>query len=145
MDRKLNSDAWADITAVVGELRALHDVLASPSIPESIEVSYENLGYTIWDGVSGTQTGEVRVRRGISESFVSLLDTILDEVDGPIALAEENHDTIIDNIEASIEREEARLEIIAKRLRQKYAQVEMLLDSWNAQGQALTAALSALA
>jgi hypothetical protein len=42
---------WEDIKRVVGELNSLHDVLAAPPMTEPINVSYTDLGYSIWDGV----------------------------------------------------------------------------------------------
>jgi hypothetical protein len=43
--------AWASITRLVSELRALHDLLCAPPLPGTIEVTYADLGFTIWDGV----------------------------------------------------------------------------------------------
>ena len=45
---------WDSIRRLVGELRDLHDVLASPIVAQPVEIMYEDLGYTIWDGVITT-------------------------------------------------------------------------------------------
>jgi hypothetical protein len=46
-----SGDIWRDIKRIVRELRSLHDALCSPPLPGTIEVSYSDLGFTIWDGV----------------------------------------------------------------------------------------------
>ena len=47
----VDSQAWRDVSRLVGELRLLHDVLCAPKVDEPIEISYTDLGFTIWDGV----------------------------------------------------------------------------------------------
>ena len=42
---------WRDITRLVRELRGLEDALTAPPVAGPIEVSYDDLGYSIWDGV----------------------------------------------------------------------------------------------
>jgi hypothetical protein len=42
---------WQDVIAVVRELRALHDVLASPSWPGRLQIKYEELGFSDWSGI----------------------------------------------------------------------------------------------
>lgn len=44
-------EIWRDITRLVKELRALHDALCAPPVPEPATVSYADLGFTVWDGV----------------------------------------------------------------------------------------------
>jgi hypothetical protein len=45
---------WRDIERVATELNRLHDALAAPPIEKEVEVSYTDLGFTIWDGVGTT-------------------------------------------------------------------------------------------
>lgn len=47
----IDNPSWLDVCKVIGELRRLHDVLASPCWEESMEVHYTELGFSDWDGV----------------------------------------------------------------------------------------------
>lgn len=47
----VDGQTWQDVKRLVGELKRLHDVLASPPIPATVEISYKDLGFTVWDGV----------------------------------------------------------------------------------------------
>jgi hypothetical protein len=52
----VDGSAWLDLCRVIGELKDLHDLLASPTLmtPTSgraLEVSYTELGFSDWDGV----------------------------------------------------------------------------------------------
>ena len=42
---------WRAIVRLVGELAELHDALCAPPVVDPAEVSYADLGFTIWDGV----------------------------------------------------------------------------------------------
>ena len=44
-------DVWRDITRLVGELRSLHNALCAPPVMDDIEISYADIGFTVWDGV----------------------------------------------------------------------------------------------
>ena len=46
-----DSQVWQDVARLAGELSRLHDVLAAPAADEAVEISYTDLGFTIWDGV----------------------------------------------------------------------------------------------
>ena len=50
----VGSRMWRDIERVATELNRLHDALAAPPIEKEVEVSYTDLGFTIWDGVGTT-------------------------------------------------------------------------------------------
>jgi len=45
------SDAWENVRAVVGELRALQDVLCAPELQAKPEIQYRELGFGDWTGV----------------------------------------------------------------------------------------------
>ena len=47
----IESRMWRDIERVASELHGLHDALAAPPAPGNIDLSYTDLGHTIWDGV----------------------------------------------------------------------------------------------
>jgi len=47
----VDSGAWIDVSRVIGELRSLHDVLASPPWGGVIAIEYSELGFSDWDGV----------------------------------------------------------------------------------------------
>ena len=44
-------DIWRDIKRVVGDLSRMHDALCAPPVAEPVEISYSDLGFTVWDGV----------------------------------------------------------------------------------------------
>jgi len=44
-------DIWEDIKSLVGELRSLHDALCAQPVADQIQVTYADIGFTIWDGV----------------------------------------------------------------------------------------------
>lgn len=68
----VGSPAWQDIKRLVGELRRLHDALAAPRLPEPVEVSYTELGFTIWDGV------RTLARRKGDELYLFAVNTAFD-------------------------------------------------------------------
>ncbi|MHC4872279.1 MAG: hypothetical protein ACYTFY_10580 [Planctomycetota bacterium] len=47
----LDSQMWQDTCRVVGELKGLTEGLTAPPYEKQLTVSYEELGYTIWEGV----------------------------------------------------------------------------------------------
>ena len=47
----VDSAPWSDVCKVVGELRQLHDVLASPNWDATLKIDYTELGFSDWDGV----------------------------------------------------------------------------------------------
>lgn len=47
----VDSDVWQHIKRLARELCGLNDALTAPPCPQQIEISYTDLGYTIWDGV----------------------------------------------------------------------------------------------
>jgi len=88
-----------------------------------------------WDGVSTTQTAQVRVRQGLGERFYDIIDDLLDPTDGAIGHAQGRCDSAVDRIEDYIEREELRLERLEERLTLKFARLEqslMLLETQQA-------------
>jgi len=56
----VNEPAWIGIREVIGELRDLHDVLASPTWRGSMRLDYKELGVSDWTGVETL----VKLRRG---------------------------------------------------------------------------------
>ena len=63
---------WQDIKRLVGELRRLHEALAAPPVPEPVEVSYTELGFTVWDGV------RTLVRRKGNDVYLFAVNTAFD-------------------------------------------------------------------
>ena len=47
----VDGGAWVELCQVIGELKHLHDLLASPTLGHRLEVSYTALGFSDWDGV----------------------------------------------------------------------------------------------
>jgi hypothetical protein len=57
---RVDEPAWIGIREVIGELRDLHDVLASPVWRGSMQVDYKELGFSDWTGVETL----VKLRQG---------------------------------------------------------------------------------
>ena len=63
---------WEDIKLVVGELRRLEPALTAPPVPGPVEISYTDLGFSIWDGV------RTLVRRRGDAVFLFAVNTAVD-------------------------------------------------------------------
>jgi flagellar hook-associated protein 2 len=81
---------------------------------------------------------------GIAYRFEDIVDDLTSSTDGSLTGRDEGLQSRLDSLEASIERETRRLEIVRGRLTKKYANLEQLVNSLNANGSALTSALSSL-
>jgi len=92
----------------------------------------------IWDGASGTQSAEVRVRQGFAASLEDAMDEMLDSQTGVLQLEEQHNQSRIEVIDENIVREEARLELVENRLKQQFTRLERLL----AEIEALSASLN---
>ena len=92
----------------------------------------------IWDGASSTQSAEVRVRQGFAASLEDGLEGMMDSETGVLELEEGHNRSLIESIDDSIEREEARLAIIENRLTQQFSRLEALLSEM----ESLSASLS---
>ena len=105
----------------------------------------EGLVFTAaWDGVSSTQTAEIRVLRGLGGSLYNLLtDALVDET-GEIAVVKEGFQGHIEALEDNIERQTERLEREEVRLRAKFARLEANLAKLEAQSGAFEAMLMSL-
>ncbi len=60
---------------VVKELRSLNDALTAPPLSDSIEISYTDLGYSIWDGVA------TLMRRKGDDLYLFAANTAFDPAD----------------------------------------------------------------
>lgn len=47
----VGSEAWDDIANVIGEIRDMVPVLTGTPVDAACDITYEDIGYTIWDGV----------------------------------------------------------------------------------------------
>jgi hypothetical protein len=47
----VDSPAWGEVAAVVRELRTLEDALVSPTWQGPLQIDYDELGFSDWDGV----------------------------------------------------------------------------------------------
>lgn len=68
----IESQAWQDVSQVVDELSRLHDALAAPPVEMPIEMSYTDLGFSIWDGV------KTLVRRKGTDLYLFAANTAFD-------------------------------------------------------------------
>ena len=48
---RIDISSWKDICDVIGELRRLHDILASPVCAANVQIEYTELGFGDWSGV----------------------------------------------------------------------------------------------
>jgi len=97
----------------------------------------------VWDGVSGTQTADVRVRRGFAGTLYNAVESMLSST----GLIEGRKDQIqeqIDALDANIERQTARLEAQEERLRAQYARMEATLAKLESQQSAIDAMVQSL-
>lgn len=47
----VDSPTFHDVKMIIGQLRDLHGVLASPTIPHDFDIEYSEMGFSDWDGV----------------------------------------------------------------------------------------------
>lgn len=80
-----------------------------------------------WDGVSTTQTSDVRLMNGIGVGLEDQIDYILDTTDGPLQVRLNSYDGAIEELESKIESMEDRLEKKEAILTAKYARLEAAL------------------
>ncbi len=97
-----------------------------------------------WDGVSSTQTAEIRVLRGLGGSLYDLVINALDDETGDIAVVKEGFQGHIEALEDNIERQTKRLEREETRLRSKFARLEANLARLEAQSGAFEAMMMSL-
>ena len=71
----VNEPAWIGISRVIGELRDLHDVLASAEWPGTIRIDYRELGFSDWTGV------ETRVKRHRGRPWILAANTQADPME----------------------------------------------------------------
>jgi flagellar hook-associated protein 2 len=86
---------------------------------------------------TGTVETEVRVRQGIGGRLYDALDTLLDTVDGPLAVAARHCEDAVDLLQTGIDRQQDRLDRLETRLRLKFAKLEQALTLLAAQRSAL--------
>ena len=97
-----------------------------------------------WDGVSSTQTAELRVLRGFAGMIYDHMDTVLADDTGTVFLMKEGFQNQIDTLENSIEAQTKRLEQQEKHLRAKFARLEATLAKLDAQRGAVESLLQSL-
>ena len=76
-------DIWDDIKRLVGELRSLHDALCAPPVTGDIQITYTDLGFTIWDGVQAI------ARRLGKHIYVFAVNTAFDPAEVQMRLPED--------------------------------------------------------
>lgn len=97
-----------------------------------------------WDGLSATQTSDVRVMDGLAVAIEEQIEYILDTSEGPLQLRLDSYDSAIEELEAKMETLEDRLEDKEIKLTAKYARLEATLaqmDSFRASFEALFSSL----
>ncbi|MBN1554273.1 MAG: flagellar filament capping protein FliD [Phycisphaerae bacterium] len=97
-----------------------------------------------WDGLSATQTSDVRLMNGFAVELEEVFEDVLDTVDGPLKLRQDSYDDAIEDLETKIELMETRLENKEAIYTAKYARLEAALaqlDSYRASFDALFSSL----
>ena len=77
----VDSDMWRDTCRVVAELRGLTHALTAPLYALPVTVTYEDLGYTIWDGVL------TMVRKHADDLYLFAANTAFDPARATITVA----------------------------------------------------------
>ncbi len=98
----------------------------------------------VWDGVSGTQTAEIRILKGFAGMIYDHMDTVLEDETGTIATMTEGFQGQIDSIENAIDLHTRRLEQQEKHLRARFARLEATLAKLDAQRGAVESLLQSL-
>jgi len=76
----IEGQPWQDIKRLVAELGALQDALTALPIDKPIEMTYQDLGFTIWDGV------RTMARRKDNEVYLFAANTAFDPAQVRMAL-----------------------------------------------------------
>lgn len=97
-----------------------------------------------WDGVSSSQTAEIRVLQGFGGALYDLLDAALDEDTGAVEYTKARFESQVESLEANIERQTVRLEREEERLRMKFARLEVTLARLESQSGAFSAMITSL-
>lgn len=122
---------------------------------KDIRIATDKKSFTVFGGsargvailnVSGSATEEftLAVKQGKAISFDEELTRLFDDDTGLTKILEKNYETIIENIDRRIEREESRVLQVKKRLELKFANLEVNLSNWNSQMESLQSQISSL-
>jgi len=96
------------------------------------------------ESLSSPMTSAVRVQQGFGGALYDQLETILDDIDGPLTIKTERYEEAIDQLETRIEAQESRLADKEERLRAKYARLEATLTKLDSFGAAFEAMFASL-
>ncbi len=86
----------------------------------------------------------IDLKRGLAGDMNDELTFLTHSDDGPLAVLEDNYNTIINNINSKISYEENRIEILEMRLTAKYARLEATLTELNSQMNSLNSSIARL-
>ncbi|MBN1942704.1 MAG: flagellar filament capping protein FliD [Phycisphaerae bacterium] len=115
------------------------------TITGSLDTDEQGLQVVVtWDGVSATQTSDVRLMNGFAVALEDAIEEILDTVDGPFKTRLDGYNSAVDELEAKIENMETRLEKKEVILTAKYARLEAALAQMDAFRASFDALFSAL-
>ncbi len=106
--------------------------------------SAKGMALQITGGVSTTLEGTVRIRQGKAKEFEELKEKISNSESGTLKVLTKNYENIMDNIDVKIERELRRVEMVEKREKNRYARLEVTIQSYNSQMESLQSELAKL-
>ncbi len=112
-----------------------------------MDSNYPEYGLTVRtsDRTTDGQTAEVRLLKGVFGELSSILDFITDASTGPINVMVDHYNEVVQDLDEQIQREEYRLSVIEKMLRDKFARLEGFLQEMQGQSDYLAAMASNMA
>lgn len=100
------------------------------------------LGLSVTNQTNGTYTGSISIRQGKILELLKEVDALTDSTNGTLRVIEKNYDTIIDNINKKIEREDKRIGDKERRLKNRFARLDATLGRYEKLQQSLKAQIS---
>jgi len=101
----VDGQEWQDITKLVRELRDMETALTAPPVNETVEISYQDLGYSIWDGVV------TLMRQKDNDIYVFAANTAFDPAQVTMRIPK-----VINNGTAMVEVENRQLQVENSRI-----------------------------
>jgi len=113
-----------------------HEITGSPGQNESgVSLQISNL-------TSGNYSGNVYLKQGISGALNTVLGTLTDSTNGPLAILEANYTDIQNDIQDQINSEQERITQYAANLKTQYAALDALLGTYSQQQSSLSSQIT---
>ncbi|MDD3050717.1 MAG: flagellar filament capping protein FliD [Candidatus Cloacimonetes bacterium] len=89
-------------------------------------------------------SGNLRIKEGKAQGYDRIMDELLDPTSGITKVLEKNYENIMKNIDKKIEREERRVKLVENRLKTRFANLEVSIQSQNSVMQRLQQQIATL-